>query len=65
MNKDIECIECKYFVRCPAGYSYKNAACLSIREPIKLSEYELNGLQEKMEKAIELVNKAVEKCENE
>lgn len=60
MSKEITCIECKYFVRCPAGYSYKNAACLTIREPHGLSEDELS---DKLDKAINLIKEALDKYE--
>lgn len=62
-KKDIECVECRYFVRCPVGYSHDSAVCLTIREPIKLSEYELKGLEERMDKALKLVKETLEKDE--
>lgn len=59
-NKDIECVECKYFVRCPAAYSYNNAACLTIREPHGLTEDELS---DKLDEALKLVREVLKENE--
>ena len=45
-------------MKCPAGYSYNNAACLIIREPHGLTEDELS---EKLDEVIKAVREALEK----
>ena len=33
----VKCKDCKYMGNCPCGYSYANAACLTIQKKSKLA----------------------------